>query len=146
MFVRRINNKSGVISIQVIGKPNGKYKLLKTIGSSSNPEEIEHLYHLSLEWIDDERNKNQKELDFTNEEELLLSSLNQIDNITESGSDALLGKIFEILGIGKFQTRKWNEWLHQAALNLMVSSFILKEKLRNNEDLPLLIFFPYFLR
>jgi len=44
----------------------------------------------------------------------------------------------QILGIDQFQTRKWNAWLHQVALNFMVSSFILKEKLRNNEDLPLL--------
>jgi len=44
----------------------------------------------------------------------------------------------QILGIDQFQTRKWNAWTHQVALNFMVSSFILKEKLRNNEDLPLL--------
>ena len=44
----------------------------------------------------------------------------------------------QILGIDQFQTRKWNAWIHQTALNFMVSSFILKEKLRNNEDLPLL--------
>ena len=98
MFVRKKNNKSGVISIQVIGKPNGKYKLLKTIGSSSDPEVTKHLYHLGLEWIDDERNKNQKEFDFSDEEQLLLSALNQIDSITESGTDALLGKIFDEIG------------------------------------------------
>lgn len=44
----------------------------------------------------------------------------------------------QILGIDQFQTRKWNAWQHQVALNFLVSSFILKEKLRNNEDLPLL--------
>jgi len=44
----------------------------------------------------------------------------------------------QILGIDQFQTRKWSAWLHQVALNFMVSSFILKEKLRNNENLPLL--------
>ncbi len=44
----------------------------------------------------------------------------------------------QILGIDQFQTRKWNAWLHQVALNFMVSSFILKEKLLNNVDLPLL--------
>ena len=43
----------------------------------------------------------------------------------------------QILGIDQFQTRKWLAWQHQVALNFMVSSFILKEKLRNFEDLPL---------
>lgn len=44
----------------------------------------------------------------------------------------------QILGIDQFQTRKWLAWQHQVALNFLVSSFILKEKLRNFEDLPLL--------
>ena len=44
----------------------------------------------------------------------------------------------QILGIDQFQTRKWSAWVHQVALNFMVSSFILKEKLLNNDDLPLL--------
>lgn len=44
----------------------------------------------------------------------------------------------QILGLDQFQTRKWLAWQHQVALNFLVSSFILKEKLRNFEDLPLL--------
>jgi len=44
----------------------------------------------------------------------------------------------QILGLDQFQTRKWNAWLHQVALNFLVSSFILKEKLLNREEIPLL--------
>jgi SRSO17 transposase len=44
----------------------------------------------------------------------------------------------QILGLDQFQTRKWNAWVHQVALNFMVSSFILKEKLLCFDDLPLL--------
>ncbi|MFA7492963.1 MAG: hypothetical protein WCZ43_05560 [Proteiniphilum sp.] len=44
----------------------------------------------------------------------------------------------QILGLDQFQTRKWNAWMHQAALNFLVSSFILKEKILNREDIPLL--------
>ena len=44
----------------------------------------------------------------------------------------------QILGIDQFQTRKWNAWVHQIAMNFLVSSFILKEKLLNNNELPLL--------
>lgn len=44
----------------------------------------------------------------------------------------------QILGLDQFQTRKWLAWQHQVALNFLVSSFILKEKLRNFDDLPLL--------
>jgi len=44
----------------------------------------------------------------------------------------------QVLGIDQFQTRKWRAWQHQVALNFMVSSFILKEKLLSFNDLPLL--------
>jgi SRSO17 transposase len=44
----------------------------------------------------------------------------------------------QILGIDEFQTRLWQAWEHQIALNFMVSSFVLKEKLTCFEELPLL--------
>ena len=43
-----------------------------------------------------------------------------------------------ILGMDQFQTRKWLAWQHQIALNFLVSSFILKEKLQLFEEMPLL--------
>ena len=44
----------------------------------------------------------------------------------------------QILGIDEFQTRRWKAWEHQIALNFMVSSFVLKEKLTCFDELPLL--------
>lgn len=44
----------------------------------------------------------------------------------------------QVLGLDQFQTRKWKAWQHQVALNIMVSCFILKEKLICFDDLPLL--------
>lgn len=44
----------------------------------------------------------------------------------------------QILGLDQFQTRKWQSWQHQTALNFLVSSFILKEKLESFEDIPLI--------
>jgi len=44
MFVHKKLNKSGVIGFQVIAKQNGKSKLIKTIGSSSDKTEIEQLF------------------------------------------------------------------------------------------------------
>ena len=43
-----------------------------------------------------------------------------------------------MLGIDQFQTRKWLAWQHQVALNFLVSSFVLKEKLLNFQTAPLL--------
>ena len=44
MFVRKKKNRSGVISVQVIDKSSGSYKLVKTIGSSADPKTVEKLY------------------------------------------------------------------------------------------------------
>jgi hypothetical protein len=43
MFIRQKKDPSGKISIQVIDKSSGKYKVVKTIGSSSSPEVIKRL-------------------------------------------------------------------------------------------------------
>jgi hypothetical protein len=43
MFVRKKVNRSGVISVQVITKINGKSRLVRTIGSSGNERIIEDL-------------------------------------------------------------------------------------------------------
>lgn len=43
MFVRKKPNKSGLVSVQVIDKSQGKYKVVKTIGSSKDSLEIEFL-------------------------------------------------------------------------------------------------------
>jgi len=44
----------------------------------------------------------------------------------------------QILGLDHFQTRKWKSWHHQIALNFVVSNFMLKEKLFNQDEIPLL--------
>jgi len=44
----------------------------------------------------------------------------------------------QILGMDQYQTRKWLSWQHQIALNFLLSTFILKEKLFCFDDLPLL--------
>jgi SRSO17 transposase len=44
----------------------------------------------------------------------------------------------QILGMDKYQTRKWLAWQHQIALNFLLSTFVLKEKLLAFDNLPLL--------
>ncbi|PLX00693.1 MAG: transposase [Marinilabiliales bacterium] len=48
MFVRKKRNKSGTISVQIIQKINRSNKVIKTIGSSSDGDEVEKMYHQAL--------------------------------------------------------------------------------------------------
>ena len=44
MFTRKIKNRSGSISVQIIRKERGKYRVVRTVGTSNDPEEIDRLW------------------------------------------------------------------------------------------------------
>ena len=44
MFVRKNKNRSGSVSVQIIEKRQGTYRVFRTVGSSSGPDEIERLF------------------------------------------------------------------------------------------------------
>lgn len=96
MYVRKKKNKSGVISIQVIDKSSGKYKLKRTIGSSSNAQEVEDFFREGQQWIRD--HQRQFEIDFQDEKQLFSSFISGIQQVTVIGTDLLLGKIFNQIG------------------------------------------------
>lgn len=43
MFVRKNKNRSGSVSVQIVTKVSRKYRLVKTVGTSASPDEIERL-------------------------------------------------------------------------------------------------------
>jgi transposase len=101
MFVRKKPNKSGKISVQVIDKVRGSYKVAKTIGSSSDGAEVEELVSLGEEWI---RNyKGILDIPFNNEEQVAESVLESVENITVSGTELLLDKVFNDIGFNVIQ-------------------------------------------
>jgi transposase len=107
MFVRRKPNKSGKISVQVIEKIKGKYKVAKTIGSSSVESEVERLVSLGEEWI--KNYKGTLDIPFNDEERIADSVLESVDNILVSGTELLLNKIFSDIGFNviKDDIFKW---------------------------------------
>jgi len=101
MFVRKKKNKSGVISIQIIDKSSGKYKFIKTIGSSANGQEVEDLFRQGQEWIKDY--SGQLEIDFFDEKQLFSKFVSGIQQITVIGTELLLGKIFDQIGFNQIK-------------------------------------------
>jgi len=55
MFVRKKPNKSGTISVQVIEKRMGKYKVVKTIGSSQDLGAVDHFVKEGEAWVKSQR-------------------------------------------------------------------------------------------
>jgi len=86
------------MSIQIIQKINRSNKVLKTIGSSSNPEEIERLYQKAL--YEMPRLYGATLFDVTDEPKI--SELSN-DAIRIVGPDLIFGRIFEKIGFGKLK-------------------------------------------
>lgn len=98
MFVRKKKNKSGVISIQIIDKSRGKYKLLKTIGSSSDTEEIDLLYKKGKEFINNYQGQQTLIFPDSNFSRTVADSIKSIDI---EGVNLLLGKLYSEIGFDK---------------------------------------------
>jgi transposase len=99
MFIRRKKNKSGVISIQVIDKSTGKYKVVKTIGSSADVVEVDLLFK-QAEWYV-KKHKGQIEIDFDSADEMFSKFISGIKEVNVIGWELLLGKIFDEIGFGE---------------------------------------------
>ena len=102
MFVRKKNNKSGTVSIQIIDKSRGKYKVAHTVGSSADPDEISYLmrkaYTVMPSLI------GQRSIDFLGDNtKTLIQSLRdvQTDQVQVDGPEKVFGKIFDDIGFGE---------------------------------------------
>jgi hypothetical protein len=101
MYVRKKNNKSGKISIQVIDKSSGKYKVVKTIGSSANAQDVERLLGQGEQWIKEQ--SGQIALDIDGQKELFNKFISSIQGITVVGTELLLGKLFDQIGFNQIR-------------------------------------------
>jgi len=103
MFVRQKKNKSGVISIQIISKNSGKYKVVKTIGSSNDSKKIDKLFNQAKQEIDTIQGQAQFNFEINKEKDLVNVFFNSIDEIKLSGPELLLGKLFDQIGFNSLK-------------------------------------------
>jgi transposase len=101
MFVRKKRNKSGKISIQVIDKSTGSYKLVKTIGSSSDPDTIEKLYAEGVKWI--KNYTGQLTLGFS-QNKYAKEVAKSIKSVKAIGIELLVTKIYNEIGFNRINS------------------------------------------
>ena len=105
MFLRKLKNRSGSVSVQIISKSTGKYKVLKTIGSSSDDQEVQKLVYLAKQEL--ERISQQPGLFISESDtivEQVFSSLNNA-SIRTVGPEIIFGKIYDKIGFGAIQEK-----------------------------------------
>ena len=90
MFIRNKKKKSGVVSIKAIVKSSGRYKVLKTIGSSSDNLKIAELVTEAEIWL--KKHCGLLQIDFSQQDVLLEQLAGSIQQIKIVGTALLLAK------------------------------------------------------
>lgn len=101
MFVRKKPNKSGIISIQIIDKSSGHYRLIKTVGSSADPAVIDSLFFQARQLIAVLKGQGVLNFEIANEQMLMDLFFNGINEIQLAGPELVLGKLFDEIGFNK---------------------------------------------
>jgi transposase len=101
MFVRKKKNKSGVVSIQIIEKRDGKSVLLKTIGSSADPKEIQTLFEQGKVYV--LQFGGQQVFQFEDEQQIVDAHFKALQSFRLVGPELLLGKIFDDIGFDQIK-------------------------------------------
>lgn len=126
MFIRKKKNKSGSISVQIIQKIQRRNKVLKTIGSSADPSEVEQLYKKALY----EMPRLYGATLFDEPDEPQLSDLCN-DDIRVVGPEIVFGRIFNFIGFNKINDQLFKD-LSISRITHPGSKLNLSEYLREN--------------
>jgi hypothetical protein len=81
MFARKVKDRSGSISVQVIHKDQGRYRVVKTVGTSKNPEQVERFWQQAQHFIHHPDPKQEKLFSLEN----LIEPVQRILFINKSG-------------------------------------------------------------
>ena len=103
IFLRKLKNRSGSTSIQIISKQRCKYKVLKTIGSSKNEQEIQKLVFLARQEM--ERSNGQSKLFVSENDSIVEQVFEALGNasIRTVGPEIIFGKIYDSIGFNKIK-------------------------------------------
>jgi hypothetical protein len=101
MFVRKKKNTSGRISVQVIDKSHGKYRVLKTVGSSIDLQVVDELFKQGKRWISShlgEQDIFEQAAKDADEKQVVDFLLTKVENILLNGTQLILDKVFKSIG------------------------------------------------
>jgi transposase len=98
VFVRQKKNKSGSVSVQIITKSSGRYKVVKTIGNATTEQQIATLVYQGKQELSNLQG--QSGLFVFEDDALIESFLNGLGNsqIRTVGPELVFGKIYDAIG------------------------------------------------
>jgi len=128
VFIRKKKNKSGSICVQIIQKVQGRYKVIKTLGSSKDSHTIDQYYRSAQEAIP--RLFNQLNVFEPPKSSIELDGLSN-DDIRIVGPELVFGKIFDFIGFSKIPDQLFKD-LAISRITHAGSKLKLSEYLREN--------------
>jgi transposase len=104
MFVRKKRNKSGSTSIQIIDKNYGKYRVIKTIGSTCEPDEIDYLWRKAHQLLPDIIGQTSLNL-FQDEDRVILNFFKESNKpkVRVVGPERIFGTLFNNIGFNAIE-------------------------------------------
>ena len=135
VFVRKKPNKSGVVSIQVISKRQGKYTVVKTIGSSKDPQQIQAFITQGEHYVSSIVKQSKINFEVENERAVIDLFFKGIDSIQLVGPGLLLGRLFDEIGFNKIKGELFRSLvitrLVYPVSKLKTTDYLFKPRLRN---------------
>ncbi len=101
MYVRKKINRSGSTSVVIVDKSSGKIRYLKTIGISTDEQEISALYEQGKKWIDlhcGNRDMFKASDRHFEEKQVTEYLLGNIEKILLNGTQLILNEVFNLIG------------------------------------------------
>ena len=103
MFLRKLRNRSGSISVQIISKSSGKYKVLKTIGCGRTEQDIEKLVFLGKQEMS--LLSKQSKLFISENDTVINHIFSTLSNscVQTIGPELIFGRIFDSIGFNQIK-------------------------------------------
>jgi len=98
VFIRKNKNRKGTISVQIISKSSGKYRVVKTLGSGDTEQSIELLYQKAKQEL--AALQKQQSLFVSKDDALIESYISGLQNaqVRTVGPEIIFGKIYDNIG------------------------------------------------
>lgn len=141
MFIKKIHNRSGSVSVIVAEKNKGNYTKLATIGIARDESEVDELMDRGRRWIAERQERLHPTLDFDGraeaakelERQEVERVVSSIENVLLNGCELILDRVFDLVGFNAIDDKVFRQLVH-SRLSYPASKAATVEYLKNNFD------------
>lgn len=105
MFIRKLKNRSGSVSVQAIEKKSGDYIVVKSFGSSKDPNEVELLLFEARAFVQNPTDSSPLFSNLSSDDLIIKNFFNTLENasVRTIGPELIFGSIFDRIGFDAIQ-------------------------------------------